>query len=267
MIPVKVDYSLGSRVYASFQLVMSSNRNAKLLGKLPELIGKSNYVTWAEDMMLAFQANQMAVPLTTPLSTSASEAELQADLTARATLLLSCSKNVKDSLKKHQTAKEVWDAAKKKYGTPSPLMIASLMSQLYGMHLLPSEDIESFLSKKASQILLLANGGTTVSEPDVVALIMVLVKGQFESLIESLESKMSSLTLEDLESRLLAAQEARQSSKGPGEQAKFGRVTNRTCSFCKKSGHVEAKCWLKNPNSIPIRTRNTSRTKPSICIK
>ena len=109
---------------------MNARTSSKLLEKIPTLKGKSNYVDWAEITLMALESNSLDSVLNSSVSKEEKDAH---DRPVRAIILLSCSDEVRQTLKQKSTAQEVWKLAKTRYGTPSKLRTTEILSEFYGV--------------------------------------------------------------------------------------------------------------------------------------
>ena len=209
----------------------------KMISQLPKL-DSSNWVSWSETVELVFGAFNYVDCLTG--ETRSDETDVNRQARARAALLLSMSEEVRDGLKSHNSAAQVWKAAREKYGKASRLVVAQLKAEFYGRFLEPGASVQSFINEKRSLALKLKNAGKDVSS-ELVDAILVGTRNEYESLIESLEGN-TELSVETLEFRLLNSEEARNLDGKAREVANKAQVT---CGACGKKGHVEAKCWSK----------------------
>ena len=215
-------------------MVMGSN--AKLLARIPLLKGQANYIDWAESALMALEANGMDAVLTE----TKGEHNAQMHKTVRSTLLMNCVESVKKALKHKTTASEVWQLAKAKYGTPSPLRTAELLAEFYGVKLAVGQDVQVLINRKRELVSILANANETISDMKLKTAILVAVRSQFESTVVNAEPTIAKMELESLESALVQAQEAkRRESKLQNRPARAAAVTVK-CEYCESQG-------IKNP--------------------
>jgi hypothetical protein len=239
---------------------MNTTTSSKLFEKIPILKGKSNYVDWAEVSLMALESNGLDCVLKSEKVAADQKATReQSDRAVRATLLLSCCDEVRQTLKQKATAKEVWDLAKTRYGTPSKLRTAEILSEFYGVRLDDKTSVEDFVNRKRHLRQLAKNADKAIGDDDFIAAVMVGVRGQYEALVESLEASISTLTSEDLETRLLNAEESRKHKKIP--DARAASASKITCSHCKKVGHLVDRCWDLHPEKKPKYFKRREETK------
>lgn len=215
---------------------MSGSDVSKILTQLPKLNGQ-NYVSWSETAELIFAAFGYGGFL------KQEEMDKDTEARVRSVLLLSMEEEVRDALKEKATSKEIWKAAKTKYGSPGRLVIARLRAEFYGRFLRDGERVQQYINEKRQLSLRLKNAGKDVSA-DVVDVVLSGVSFHFESLVEALEND-TDLSLAKLEERLLRAEETREIG-GSAEMA--NRATTKTtgvrkCDTCGKTGHTSQRCW------------------------
>lgn len=234
----------------------------KILSQVAKLDGE-NYTTWSESCMLMLEAYGYDNILTGQGPADKSSETGTRDKCLRAILLMSMNECTRDALKSHNTAPDVWNAAKKKFGTPSRMIVAQLKKEFYG-DILEGQGIQLFINKKKELMMKLKNANQDVST-DIVDAVLVGVRHCFESVVENCE-QIQGLTLAILEERLLNAEEARSimanakletanrvmASKDLTCQ-KCGKAghqvqqcwQNKVCTFCKKVGHLEKRCFQR----------------------
>ena len=200
----------------------------KILSRITEKLDSTNYMEWSELVLM----NLQLFGLDNALDSDEPHPPI------RSVLLLSMANEQRQACKSGVTAKEVWHIAKAKYGTPSRLMIADLKKQFYGDILQGS--IQVFINTKRSLVARLLNAGQDVST-DLVDTILVGVRHAFESVVESLEDKPL-LTIQELEERLLKAEESR-NNPPTSQEISLHTKTVPSCAHCGKLGHVKEKCF------------------------
>jgi hypothetical protein len=228
--PLRLFQQINSRLL--FHATMTSGTDAvTIVSQINPKLNGHNYMQWSERVIMALSLFSLSVG-TTPTPNGS-------DQLLRSILLLSMEEEQYDACKAALTSKEIWDIAMEKYGNPSPLMIGELQTEFYGTRI-GSERVQAYVNRKRN-IAQLKNAGHDVS-PYLTSTILVGVRSQYDSVVESL-GHVKNLTLTNLESRLLAAEEARL------KQQSIMQVTCKTtterirCDHCGKPGHVKKNCF------------------------
>ena len=131
-------------------------------------------------------------------------------------------------------------------------MAAGLLAEFHGKFLSPGEDVQLFVARKRELVDRLSNANETIPAKKLVACILNAVRGQFEAVVESVEAKITTLDIEELDLRLQNAQEARkQTNQENKEHAKTVTTPQNVCTDCGKTGHRTEQCWHTHPEKKP----------------
>lgn len=89
-----------------------------------------------------------------------------------------------------------------------------------------------------------------IEEEDAVAVLLKTVAKSYSNLVTKLKIVLD-LTLKVVISSLLDEEKRNKpiahTSTSPREQAFYTKNAPMKCSFCKKKGHIEARCYIKYP--------------------
>ena len=123
-----------------------------------------------------------------------------------------------------------------------------IMRQLFNSKLTEDSTMKEHLQKLFDFFNQLATSGFSFDGKISVAIVLSSLGSDYEPLITALEAwDEEKLTLEAVRSKLIEEYSRKQSVDGTGSTASALKVDRkpRTCTFCKKKGHLESYCYAK----------------------
>jgi transposase InsO family protein len=220
----------------------------------PKLKDKSTWKPWSQIVLMLLEG----MPDNTWLTAleqdppESDPAKQQIHKQVRSFLILSADELVQRDLIAYSNAKEVWTAAKKRYGVASRLEVSIHLSRFWGDMLKQGQTIAEYIREKRRLAAIINDAGKKkLDDPDLVGSVLAGCRSQYESVIENLATS-ANLDLETLESRLRDSEQSRKLSATTLAKVTHSDVTAaatvpEACSFCHKPGHQMSKCFKKNP--------------------
>lgn len=172
------------------------------------------------------------------------------DQRARATIGLLLEKSKLPLIKNATTAKLCWNALKDHFETVTLTTKVALLKRLCGMHYVEDEDIQDHIQQMEEIFERLTMAGQQLDEDLCVAMVLRSLPDSFDALTTALEARSDDeLTLELVKMKLLD-EVAKRGNRGSSESVlKVKQKKVLVCNFCKKAGHREKYCWIKNGES------------------
>jgi hypothetical protein len=184
------------------------------------------------------------------------------DQQARAQILLTVSDPILPSVRHSSTAKEAWAKIASVFEQKGLSAQVFLRRKLVNLRYNPAESMQTHLNTIRELVDQLTAINVTIKDEELAIITLCSLPVNYDSLIVSMESRPSSeITFDYVSNRLLAEHHRKQevgddssmSSSFNQEKIFFARQLPRTCTHCKRTGHVVEKCWDKHPEQRPSR--------------
>ena len=200
------------------------------------------------------------------------------DEKARAVIGLTLTDTLLENVREANSAKEMWIAIKNVFERHTLLNKLSARRRFYTATLAETETVLPFSNRIQQLAAILKAMNVEISESEKAMVLLNGLPDKYNALISALDAiddQETDLKWEFIKSRILqeeqhigmrartalektesAALLSKIPSSSNGCRTCGARATRPTCNYCKKIGHVEAKCWKKNPHLNPHK-RNT----------
>ena len=201
-------------------------------------------------------------------------------------LILNCHDSVLSHLRAVDTAPKVWTVLTTLYEMKTPGRIITLETQLLQLRVEDFPSVSAFVAKMKEMREELAVCGKSISSEDMAVRLLAKLPSQFDSLFSSIVSaaRATPITWDELLPMVMQV-EGRLSSRTPskgadtalasqkGKNKNQGKKKNQekkedssssskdeTCSYCKKTGHPESKCYKKKRDEAKKKKETASST-------
>ncbi len=258
-----------------------------------EKLTNTNYYTWKIRIVHILTLKDLEHFLDEDIPRSATPEEhtkwIKGDKKAQAIIGLTLSNDLLENVREVETAKEMWKAIKNVFERHTLLNKLSARKKFYTARKSPEESILQFANRIRLLAATLKSMNVVISGSEMAMALLNGLPEEYNALISALDAideDESELDFDFIKSRimqeeqrisirnksalakseaaaLLAAQNAAKSQASPS----FSRLPRRRpfCNFCKRLGHVEAKCYTKFPHLAP-RPRNASPSIPALVV-
>lgn len=185
--------------------------------------------------------------------------DIEDDERAQSIIALNLGKGFIHHVTDKATAKEMWDELSKLYGATGKHSKIALKIKFFRLEMKPGEQMGHFISEMKSIMTQLASIDAKVDPDDAIAVLLKSMPLECDSLVTTL-THLPNPTWEGCEAALLEEEQkikrrnggTASTSTSTSEQAFFS-ASKLKCSFCKKKGHTEAKCFKKDPSKKKCR--------------
>ena len=225
-----------------------------------KLKGMSNWDNWRFCMRLILEEHKVldVVEETTPEPlASASEATKKAYAAKNRKALIILASNVEASqmsyLKKHALAKDAWKEFKDVYQSSSLSNQLFLREKLRSLKQKEGEGIQEFSTRLQDVVFELVGTGATVPDSEQVLKLLEGLLPKYRMFVVALEAQgVSTLTFNDVHTRLLHEELRRHKDGGKVEQAYVAKQQPKkgnqgkpkgSCFYCGKPGHFKKDCF------------------------
>ncbi|GKC53277.1 zinc finger, CCHC-type containing protein [Tanacetum coccineum] len=179
------------------------------------MLKPSNYSTWAIRMQVILEANGLWEMIEPNLTT---EVNTKKDKTAIAYIYQSLPEEQLLLISKYKTAKEVWDALKKRHVGENRVQQAkqqTLKSEFEMLQMKENESVDSFTTKLTSIVNKAASLGLTYEDSVVVRKLLNAVPDKFLQIVASIEqySDLDEMSVDEAIGRLKTFEERLKSKK------------------------------------------------------
>jgi hypothetical protein len=252
-----------------------------------KLIGRTNYIEWYNNASLYLEINGYMpyidgteaspnkalyyksntdntisdIPYSPELGVKYIEKELEYQRNAKKALgaiKSTISIDNIDRFKDKTNAKALWDAITSTYGESSLELISRYLNKIVDANYSSFTSIDEYTSQIQSSALYLKELGHELPKPIIASLIFKGLPSSFDAIAsrkyEELAKDIPNIDISKLISELIS-EEARMSTNTDLE-ANRALKPQGVCKYCNKSGHIEANCWIKNPE---LRREGTSK--------
>lgn len=232
--------------------------------------GKISFSIWRVQMRAVLTQNGLKKALDGKSKKSASMTDDQwdeMDEKALSSIQLCLSKEVLREVVKETTAAGLWLKLETLYMTKNLANKLRLKERIYTIRMVEGTPIQSHLDEFNSIILDLENIDVKIDDEDKAVLLVVSLPSTYKHFKEiMLYGNNDSLSFEDVKSNLLSKEKfdlevhsvdkgeglsvrGRTQEKGSTSHKKSrsksrGRKSNKTCRYCKKSGHEISDCFI-----------------------
>lgn len=188
--------------------------------------------------------------------------EVEDDERAQAMIMFTIDKSLIHHIDKLATATLKWEEMEKSYGAKARNSKIALKFEFFGLEFTQG-DLGTFISHMKGLMAQLSSIKSKFDEEDVVAILLKVVTKFHPNLVTTFknvpdptfEGVISSLLDEDKRTKATGTtiSSSTSSTKFDGEVF-YAKNTTLKCSYCKKRGHIEVKCFKKNPMLIKCGT-------------
>jgi hypothetical protein len=209
-----------------------------------EPLDVDNYATWAFKMR-----NWLVVKDLWDAIEGGSSVSPSVDAKALAYIRLCVKEYHMPTLASVQSAKEAWEVLEATYKSKSEARKISLHQELLHLKKSNGEDITQYISRAKCIRDDLVAAGENPKSINVIAPVLNGLPASFTPLCLALIAQSASLTLEELESKLISAQALLQEEDKPRDPTAAAFVARKAhdlksvrCHFCDQPGHVIRNC-------------------------
>lgn len=222
-------------------------------------LNNQNWASWKFRMEMMLTREELwyvvGTPKPEPAEAAAAAQWVKDDQKARATMGLCIDENQYSLVKAAATAKDFWEQLKSYHEKVTVTSRVSLLKKLCNLNLFEGGDLESHLFEVEELFERLHNAGQDLENSLKIAMILRSLPDSYSGLVTALESRPDAdLTLQLVKSKLLDEYERRKDRSGgsssetkamkTGVRSSATAVSEKTCFFCKKKGHLRRNCRL-----------------------
>ncbi len=226
-----------------------------------EALGDGNYSTWGIQMKALLVREKVWKFAKDGIAADASEEDLEKDEQALAALQLNVAKHLLNSIANCKTSKEAWDLLASTYKSKMQARIVTLRTDLSQLRQLPAESVEAFSSRTRTLFDELTAAGHATQESDVIIQLLVGLLPEFKTVITFLKHTRA-LTFAEVIPTLLDEEQSLKREDANAialltRQRPSGNASNNSrrdglfCTYCKKKGHTEERCFKLHPELAP----------------
>ena len=211
-----------------------------------EPLDNANYSTWAFRMKHFLMKEGIFGTIET--KTEISAAEVPKDEKALNFIVLSVDNGQLVHITECKSGRSAWDKLKSVHVQTSLTAQIRIMRQLFNSKLTVDSTMKEHLQKMFDFFNQLANSGYSFDSKTSVAIVLSSLGSEYEPLITALEAwDENKLTLEAVRSKLIEEYSRKQDvvANDVTESALKADRKLRSCTFCKKKGHLESQCYAK----------------------
>lgn len=251
---------------------MNSDSQSTKIEKLTE----DNYHAWkqkVEHLLVLKDLEEFIVDDKSAIKNSADWKKK--DRKACAIIGLTLSDRLLENVQNVKSANEMWTSIKDIFERHTLLNKLSARRKFYTASLQENESVLQFSNRIIHMSMTLKSMNVNLDDAEMAMALLNGLPTKFDALISALDAigtEEKSLTFDFVKNRVLqeeqrisfrsqldaqqsaaAALVANQSTNQSSNQSS----TRPSCTYCKKQGHVEEKCWKKHPHLNPHKSKST----------
>uniref|UniRef100_A0A2A4JC36 Retrovirus-related Pol polyprotein from transposon TNT 1-94-like beta-barrel domain-containing protein n=1 Tax=Heliothis virescens TaxID=7102 RepID=A0A2A4JC36_HELVI len=207
-----------------------------------KLDGVGNYNTWKFQMKMTLVLEGLWKCV------GGTDTDSTKDQRALARICLGIKSCFIQHVRSANTAKEAWDALKSVFEDKGLYRRVLLLRQLHRANYTHYNSMNEYIEGVMTLVQQLADIGRVIEDKEVAEILLSGLPQEYDVLVSSLESlsSLEALTSEMVRARLLQ-EHFRRVNNGNNENKgdNMGFMTSKrnvVCSYCKRTGHVKAKC-------------------------
>lgn len=234
------------------------------LSSIEKLKGRENYETWKFAVRAFLEMESLWGYVDNTATETNEEKKKKGDTMAKAKLILLVEPINYAHIQNATSAKEVWDSLKNAFDDSGLLRRVGLLRTLITTSLESSSSIEEYVNKIITTAHKLKGAGMTLDDEWIATLLLAGLSNEYKPMIMAIESSGVKISSDQIKTKLL--QEVNSNVQNSGSSAALYSKNFRPqsqsqvkCFKCKKVGHYQNKCPLKNSDNKTFTKKNDSK--------